>query len=321
MWTWKLIYRFFQKKILVVITEKKKFIMTDVSGLYILKSAEAFFMANVEQDVDHTSIHVVPATFNSQDNYNAFIKDDLPTFPFGDSCLKISHQHGERPILGTLDYFRNCAMGDDMARKTGTYDMVCAVLSFCQRLFGNECSKFGVHDATSFWCGKRRVKMWLHNLLVYGETYYERKFGAKPDESDEATTPNISGWSSIKSQLATEQVTSDLVHTLITYTKHMADTSLRDDLWTIMHNCVGNCSWKEMFRALHFAHGGEGCQFFSTNVLRYIQSFFKIKLIDKFEIELSPKHREMLVAHDKILDGDESVLVTQEQIRRHKGTL
>lgn len=290
------------------------------SGLYILKSTDNFFMVKVEADSDDDSatIKVVPATFNNQDNFNALINDDsIMSLPFGSECLKISNFEGNRPILSTLDYFQNCSLGDIMSRKTGTHHMVCAILSFCAELFGHTFTKFGVQDAATFWCGKKLVaSMWLHNLLVYGETYYERKFGAKP----EAGEGELSAWTSTKTRLATEKVKRDLIDSLIRQTTHDLgdETPLANDLCAIMENCVGNCTWNEMFHELHFAHDGKGCQLFSMGNLRRIKQYFDIQRIDKFQIELDATHKASLVAHEKILDGEESSLVTLEQLKIHR---
>lgn len=235
-----------------------------------MKSRSNFFLVKVEQNssVEGTSIRVVPAAFRAQDNFDALINDDAPTFPFGSDCLRIS-SYGDRPILAHLDYFKNCSMGDTMERKSGTYDMVSATIAFCAELLGDSFTKIGVQDATSFWCGRKRVTMWLHNLLVYGETYYERKFGATPDVSD------AEHWTNTKTRLGTEKASRDLVTLLMEETEKL-DTPLLG-LCRIMDDCVGNCTWNEMFNQLHHAD----CVFFSMNNLRTIQRFFKIQRVDK----------------------------------------
>lgn len=286
--------------------------MSDSSGLYVVKTPDNFFMVKVQEISDSVRVDVVPATFNIQDNYDALLNDDLPSLPFGRTCLSISSHDNRTPIISTLDYFKNCAMGDSMNRRTGTYHMVCATLSLCQRLFGENFTRFRLQDASQFWCGKRQVDMWLHNLLVYGETYYERKFGATPD----ATHDLKDAWANLKTRLATEMVTQDFVNTLIQLTRSNVDDP--SSLIPIMENAVANQTWNEMFNQLHFAQDGKGCRFFSRDTLREIHMYFRIFRIDSFEIGLTTTHRVSLVAHEKILDGQEADLVTLESIHQHQ---
>ena len=283
------------------------------SGLYILKSPVNFFLVKVAQNSsgDGTSIKVVPATFKPQDNFDALQAGNAASFPFGNTCLIISS--GERrPIISELEYFKNCSLGDTMDRKSGTRHMVSATISFCADLLGDNFKKFLVQDATYFWCGHGRVNMWLHNLLVYGETYYERKFGATPDPEH----CDINLWASTKTKLDSEIVTRDLV-TMLSKETQKLNPPLGLALYRIIDECVGSCTWKDMFNQLHYAAEGKGCIFFSINNLRTIQRFFNIKRVDKFHIEVTSKHRESLVAHEKILDGVESSLVSLEEIRKH----
>lgn len=287
----------------------------DPSGLYILKSPVNFFLVKVDQNsrVEGTSIKVVPATFRTQDNFDALGIDHAASYPFGNTCLTISNYYNEgRPTISELEYFKNCSLGDTMERKSGTHHMVSATISFCADLLGDNFKKFGIQDATYFWCGHRHVTMWLHNLLVYGETYYERKFGATPDP--EHSDSDL--WASTKTRLASENVTRDLVTILSKETQRL-NTPLRSALCRIMDECVGSCTWKDMFNQLHYADEGKGCIFFSISNLRAIQTFFKIEQVNKFQIEVTSKHRESLVAHEKILDGEESSLVSLEEIHKH----
>ncbi len=285
------------------------------SGLYILKSPVNFFLVEIKRNpsVEGTSIKVVPATFRNQDNFDA-LRDDAASYPFGDICLRISNYFDHRrPIIGELQYFKNCSLGDNMERKSGTHHMVSATISFCADLLGDNFKKFGVQDETYFWCGHRRVDMWLHNLLVYGETYYERKFGATPDPEH----TDIDRWASTKTRLETENVTRDLV-TILTKETQRLNTPLKLALCRIMDECVGSCTWKDMFNQLHHADEGKGCIFFSIDNLRHIKEFFNIKQVNLFQIEVTPEHRESLLAHEKILDGKETSLVSLEEIRKHR---
>lgn len=283
------------------------------NGLYILKSPVNFFLVKVAQNsrADGTSVKVVPATFNTQDNFNALVDGSVASLPFGNTCLIIASSDS-RSLISELEYFKNCSLGDTMERKSGTRHMVSATISFCADLLGDNFKKFGVQDATYFWCGHRQVNMWLHNLLVYGETYYERKFGATPDPEH----CDIDLWESTKTKLDSENVTRDLVTMLSRETQELKPP-LGLALYRIMDECVGSCTWKDMFNQLHYADGGNGCIFFSIHNLRTIQRFFNIKRVDKFQIEVTPKHRESLVAHEKILDGEESSLVSLDEIRKH----
>ena len=286
------------------------------SGLYILKSPVNFFLVEIKRNpsVEGTSINVVPATFRTQHNFDALRDDAAASLPFGYVCLRISNYFDDgRPIISELEYFKNCSLGDTMERKSGTHHMVSATISFCADLLEDNFKKFRVQDETYFWCGHGRVDMWLHNLLVYGETYYERKFGATPDPEHS----DIDRWASTKARLRTENVTRDLVTILSKETQRL-NTPLRSALCTIMDECVGSCTWKDMFNRLHYADEGKGCIFFSIDNLRTIQEFFNIERVNKFQIEVTSKHRESLVAHEKILDGEESSLVSLEEIRQHK---
>lgn len=273
-----------------------------------------------QKSEDSVDIKVVPATFKAKDNFDALINDDsIMSFPFGSGCLHISYSGRERPILSSLDYFQNCSLGESMNRSTGTYHMVCATLCFCARLLGHKFNKYGVQDDATFWCGKKKVNMWLHNLLVYGETYYERKFGGKPMVAEDVADDVIEAWSNTKTKLATEHVKRDLVDSLSRKTRRdLGNSPLGNDLCAIMESCVGSCTWQEMFTQVHFAHDGDGCKLFSMDNLRKIQQYFNIQRVRTFEIELTAKHYVSLVAHEKVLDGEELLLVTTEQVRSHQ---
>ena len=89
-------------------------------------------------------------------------------------------------FIGSLSYCPDCALDKSLPRGEGTVAMIKAALIFVMKQ--TEMDFVTLTDDSSFDCelpdddALINIELYTHNFLIYGKTWYQRKFGAVPDD-------------------------------------------------------------------------------------------------------------------------------------------
>lgn len=184
-----------------------------------------------------------------------------------------------------LTHDKRCALRspDDngLENGRGTFEMVMSTLSLCRGLFGVD--SFTLEDASKFNCevAEKHVQLRIHNLLVYGESYYERRFQAKP-----VYNSDIHDWEKVKHDLKGVVMSnySELINQGVI---DRIDEEYIEPLMRVVYQHQGRSTWKELFSSINQLK--DSCVYFTNSALGVLFSVSGIKLPDfiDFSIDIS----------------------------------
>lgn len=248
------------------------------TGLYITLSNSNFFLVSIEKDDVHDkySVKIKPVERSVED---PLLLDD-------DTCLVISIFSVGGKLKGEIDmliFNRHCSLWNDLHRGDGTKSMLMSTMSICRELF--QVTDFDLVDVSEFNCeiSKLDVNLSFHNLLVHGESWYERKFGASPVNDNDFLK-----WEESKVTLR-GLVTRDILMGINRKTNFLLRKSEHKEnrlrFSRIMNQSLGVKTWNEMFSEIN-AHP-EGCLFFSPRMMYLLGMSFNIPDIDTWVIKIS----------------------------------
>ena len=154
----------------------------------------------------------------------------------------------------------------------------------------------GVTSSSHFCCGvvnacqclrleRINVIFWFCEKATSGETWYERKYGAKPEDSQGALKK-------AKEALG-ETVRAPFSEYLIMST----DNSI---FKSIIRTHTGVASWIRLFASINSADGG--CEFFEYDLLKTTAEYFHIPDVQRWDVSslLETNLSQYLVSHKKI---------------------
>lgn len=121
---------------------------------------------------------------------NLYKYDNIYAFEFGDpaniegACVGLTYDTNKPTILKLdhLSYYKRCSKDKDLLKGTGTQEMLQTILKLCIEHFPN-IKKVVFNDVSFFECNNQQILLSVYYLLLYGETWYESKFGAKIAEN------------------------------------------------------------------------------------------------------------------------------------------
>jgi hypothetical protein len=83
--------------------------------------------------------------------------------------------------MDMAQYDKECVLGEDMERKTGTIQIIQIAMEFACRLFSTMKPTFTLDDQSFITCkGPQKLRLQMLYWAVYGKTWYEKHLGAKP---------------------------------------------------------------------------------------------------------------------------------------------
>ena len=211
------------------------------------------------------------------------LKEDITPKILGGHCLKVSVNFEDGSTNATMDeleYNEFCSTKTRLDKKVGTFEMVMSTLHLCKKLFG--VTEFKVHDASYFNCVsvKRNINMRPHNLLVYGEAFYERRFGAVPNSREGRVE-----WERSKTLLqadAEKGFVDKLIETL--RASNRITRQHRNEFIDILSS-YGGLSWNGLFHRINELKP-YGCGFFDVT-MEDLSRMFEIPVIQEWLINLS----------------------------------
>lgn len=109
----------------------------------------------------------------------------------GNDCVRISIDMGDPEkelLMGGLSFKPSCALDSTLARGSGTISMIKAALIFAMKM-NPELKYIVFSDDSHFDCmipsepTYITIPLHTHNFLLYGQTWYQRVFGAVPADN------------------------------------------------------------------------------------------------------------------------------------------
>lgn len=185
--------------------------------------------------------------------------------------------------VASLDHGKNCSVTELLPNKQGTKQMFLSTLALCVEKIGVE--RIQLIDASNFMCGDMVVDLSIHNLLVYGETWYERKYGAKPEDSQVALTK------------AKEALRGTVQPPFSENLLRSTDNPL---FKSIIRTNTGVNNWNHLFASINGAD--QGCEFFKFELLQIIAEYFHIPDVQHWDVSslLETNLKQYLVSYKKI---------------------
>lgn len=273
---------------------------TKAHGVYITKSPDHIFLVSMEGIRSQNSeplvkVRVVPVPRKDSDFFLTFATSCVDIL-IGGGAKGVAGAAGAAGATGTsktkgkilthvasLDHGKNCSVTDLLPNKKGTNQMFLSTLALCVQTIGVE--RVQLIDASNFMCGDMIVDLYIHNLLVHGETWYERKYGAKPEDSQDALS---------KAKEALGQTVS------APFSDYLVKSTENSIFKSIIRTHTGVTSWNRLFASINGADGG--CEFFEYDLLKTIAEYFHIPDVQHWDVSslLETNLKQYLVSYKKI---------------------
>lgn len=264
----------------------------EIHGVYITKSPDHIFLISMEpvlMDPSSVKVRVVPVP-RTDSHFNSALLQSCVEIVVGTHDIGFMMSESKSPSaknythVNTLAYGKNCAMTDILSAKQGTNQMFLSALALCVEKIGVE--KIQLIDASHFMCEDMVVDLYLHNMLIYGQTWYERKYGAVPTRASCSAALNKA-----KEALA-HTVSGPLVEYLIESTN---DEEIKGNI----RMQVGVSTWNGMFSSINASFG---CAFFKFDVLEKCQEYFHIPEVSYWDVSslLQTDLQQYLLSYKKI---------------------
>lgn len=259
-----------------------------MEGLYIIKSKDTFFLVNVTKSLSEGDYDIRVSPVSRRNGEEVITDDACLTIEISSSSFEYS------ALIEYVGFHKGCSLFEPMERGVGTRDMIKSTLSLCKKLFG--ISKFTFYDASTFTCPStgEEVGLAVHNILVYGKSWYERKFDAAPSSRHSSLR-----WEYSKNLLSSivEESKSLKIKGVIESIFQGED---REQFLEIVNDAlIERIKWNQMFERINFSYNG--CSFFTEKMVDTISEMFSIPVVDSWYIPIKDDDiSEYLVSHEKI---------------------
>lgn len=259
---------------------------------YIIKSIDSFFVVKIRKYISGEEFDVRVSPVSGKKEGDVMISDS--------DCLTVHIEKSFSDNTASIDYIQyneRCSLFEPMKKGSGTQEMVKSVLSLCRKLFG--VSRFTMSDTSKFMCVPQgniepgEVELGIHNLLVYGKSWYERKFDAVPSSINDRRR-----WEMSKVLLA-EKVDRERADRLKRSVSINIKEEDREQFLDIIEGSIGTMPWNFMFEEINESYNG--CSFFMGRNMDFITDTFSVHRVNNWYIPISDDDMETyLVAYDKI---------------------
>lgn len=110
----------------------------------------------------------------------------------GEYCIKIKIDNDLKNdiYLQYLNFYESCVINKSLIKKTGTIEMLLAVLEYIKQEYGNNL-KYYFEDDSKIYIEGITLNLGLIYILLYGETWYMKNVKAKPVSEEFIETLNI----------------------------------------------------------------------------------------------------------------------------------
>lgn len=156
-----------------------------------------------------------------------------PAHEEGPCCvLTYDAQQPMRIKLDTVSYFARCSVGHDLERGHGTIEMLQSILKLSAQAF-KDARRIYFNDVSGIECNGKTMLLSYMSLLIHGQTWYARHFGARP-------------------------VKRELREQLNKFTEKLSRKP-NDNLFSFYDDSIGGDTWFEYFANIRRKYG---CEFF-----------------------------------------------------------
>ena len=259
----------------------------DAHGVYITKSPDHIFLVSMkgirsQNREPLVKVKAVPVPRKDSNFYLTFATSCVDILIGGGASAR-GEEDKTITRVASLEHGKNCSVTDLLPNKQGTNQMFLSTLALCVEKIGVE--RIQLIDASNFMCGDMIVDLYIHNLLVHGETWYERKYGATPEDSQVALTK------------AKEALGETARAPFSEYLINSTDNAIFKN---IIQRHTGETSWIRLFASINDAKGG--CEFFKYDLLRTIAEYFHIPDVQYWDVSslLQSNLKQYLVSYKKI---------------------
>lgn len=260
-----------------------------MEGLYIIKSKNTFFLVKVKKSFSEGDYDIRVSPVSRRDGEEIITDDACLTIEISSSFSEYS------AMIDYLGFHEGCSLFEPMERGIGTRDMIKSTLSLCKKLFG--ISKFTLYDASTFDCPSTggEVGLAVHNFLVYGRSWYERKFDAAPSSVHDSIR-----WERSKKLLSAfvEESKARRIKGII---EGIFQGDDQEQFLEIVNDAlIERITWNQMFENMNLSYNG--CLFFTGKMIDTVSDIFGIPMVDSWYIPITDEDvSEYLVAHEKVV--------------------
>ena len=141
---------------------------------------------NVKIKTENYEFHVIIEKMKSEDKYFTIYNKK------GEYCIRIKIDNDLKNdiYLQYLNFYESCAINKSLIKKTGTIEMLLAVLEYIKREYGNDL-KYYFEDDSKIYIEGITLNLGIIYILLYGETLYMKNIKAKPVSEEFIETLNI----------------------------------------------------------------------------------------------------------------------------------
>ncbi len=141
---------------------------------------------NVKIKTENYEFHVIIEKMKSGDKYFTIYNKK------GEYCIRIKIDNDLKNdiYLQYLNFYESCAINKSLIKKTGTIEMLLAVLEYIKQEYGNDL-KYYFEDDSKIYIEGITLNLGIIYILLYGETWYMKNIKAKPVSEEFIETLNI----------------------------------------------------------------------------------------------------------------------------------
>jgi hypothetical protein len=141
---------------------------------------------NVKIKTENYEFHVIIEKMKSEDKYFTIYNKK------GEYCIRIKIDNDLKNdiYLQYLNFYESCAINKSLIKKTGTIEMLLAVLEYIKQQYGNNL-KYYFEDDSKIYIEGITLNLGIIYILLYGETWYMKNIKAKPVSEEFIETLNI----------------------------------------------------------------------------------------------------------------------------------
>jgi hypothetical protein len=141
---------------------------------------------NIKIKTENYEFHVIIEKIKSGDKYFTIYNKK------GEYCIRIKIDNDLKNdiYLQYLNFYESCAINKSLIKKTGTIEMLLAVLEYIKQQYGNNL-KYYFEDDSKIYIEGITLNLGIIYILLYGETWYMKNIKAKPVSEEFIETLNI----------------------------------------------------------------------------------------------------------------------------------
>lgn len=266
-------------------------------GVYIVRSFDNFFLVTLEEKEKAYIIKCLPTA--SKHDHSTFDDDAFPT-----SCVDAIVPKGTPGVsasdfkLHTLRFDSSCSLGGGLEHGDGSEELLLCTLGFCYKIFKVDGPAwFSFLDMSEIECEGSTISLRDYDLLVKGETWYQRRFGATVDTKE--SQDRIDAYSKVLKKTTFSQEDADNLMEVLRWTDEMTLTN-KYKYSRILKGVVGK-SWSHMISRINGDEERTGCSFFCDDVVNSIMLALGLGYVVRFEIEMNRKRADSWVKGFKMI--------------------